>query len=143
MYVIPVESDEFRCTPEGQLRVYRTRNAGGTWEPLSRGLPQRNSYETVLRDGLTADSFDPTGIYFGTRSGRLYGSRDNGKSWELILEGLPPIVCVKAAFYGAGGNGKAPKAVASRPGGPTKGKRGQAARSAKRKSGSRAKARSR
>jgi len=143
VYVIPVESDEFRCTPEGQLRVYRTRNAGGTWEPLSRGLPQRNSYETVLRDGLTADSFDPTGIYFGTRSGRLYGSRDNGKSWELILEGLPPIVCVKAAFYGAGGNGKAPKAVASRPGGPTKGKRGQAARSAKRKSGSRAKARSR
>jgi photosystem II stability/assembly factor-like uncharacterized protein/predicted Ser/Thr protein kinase len=103
VYVIPVESDEFRCTPEGQMRVYRTRNAGRTWEPLSRGLPQRNSYETVLRDGLAADSFDPTGIYFGTRSGRLYGSRDNGKSWEMILEGLPPIVCVKAAFYGGAG----------------------------------------
>ena len=107
VYVVPVESDEFRCTPEGQLRVYRTRNAGGRWEPLSRGLPQRNSYETVLRDGLAADGFDPTGIYFGTRSGRLYASRDNGKSWELVLEGLPPIVCVKAAVYGsADGKGR-------------------------------------
>jgi serine/threonine protein kinase len=100
VYIVPVESDEFRCTPEGHLRIYRTRNAGGTWEPLSRGLPQRNAYETVLRDGMTADSFDPTGIYFGTRSGRLYGSRDDGKNWELILEGLPPIVCVQAARYG-------------------------------------------
>ena len=106
VYVIPVESDEFRCTPEGHMRVYRTRNAGGTWEPLSRGLPQRNSYETVLRDGMVADSFDPVGIYFGTRSGRLYGSRDNGKSWDLIAEGLPPIVCVKAACYGSASNGK-------------------------------------
>lgn len=106
VYVIPVESDEFRCTPDGQLRVFRTRNAGDVWEPLSRGLPQRNSYETVLRDGLAADSFDPTGIYFGTRSGRLYGSRDNGKSWEMMLEGLPPIVCVKAACYGSSASGK-------------------------------------
>jgi serine/threonine protein kinase len=101
VYVVPVESDEFRCTPDGQLRVYRSRNAGGTWEPLSRGLPQRNAYETVLRDGLVADSFDPTGLYFGTRSGRLYGSRDAGKNWELIVEGLPPIVCVKATVYGS------------------------------------------
>jgi serine/threonine protein kinase len=103
VYIVPVESDEFRCTPDGQLRVYRSRNAGRTWEALSRGLPQRNSYETVLRDGMTVDSFDPTGIYFGTRSGRLYGSRDAGKNWELIVEGLPPIVCVKAAVYGSAG----------------------------------------
>jgi serine/threonine protein kinase len=115
VYVIPVESDEFRCTPEGQLRVYRTRNAGGTWEPLSRGLPQRNSYETVLRDSMTADCFDPAGIYFGTRSGRLYGSRDDGKNWELILEGLPPIACVKAAFYGSAPNGKGGGAGATAP----------------------------
>ena len=27
-YIIPLESDEFRCTPEAKLRVYRTRNAG-------------------------------------------------------------------------------------------------------------------
>lgn len=133
VYVIPVESDEFRCTPDGQLRVFRTRNAGGAWEPLSRGLPQRNSYETVLRDGLAADSFDPTGIYFGTRSGRLYGSRDNGKSWELILEGLPPIVCVKAACYGSAANGKQGRAASSARGSAARGK-AHTAKMGKRKS---------
>ncbi len=97
VYIVPVESDEFRCTPEGHLRVYRTRNAGGSWEPLSRGLPQKGAYETVLRDALSADSLDPAGIYFGTRSGKIYASRDEGKSWKKIVEGLPQILCVKAA----------------------------------------------
>ena len=100
VYILPVESDEFRCTPEGRLRVFRSRNAGGSWEPLSKGLPQKRAYETVLRDSLAADTLDPAGIYFGTRSGEIYGSADEGKSWRLILEGLPPIVCVKCALFG-------------------------------------------
>jgi photosystem II stability/assembly factor-like uncharacterized protein len=97
VYIIPIESDEFRCTPDGRLRVYRTRNGGKTWEALTRGLPQKNALETVLRDGLAADTLKPAGVYFGTRSGRLYGSKSAGNSWRLIHEGLPPIVCVKAA----------------------------------------------
>jgi len=100
VYIIPLESDEFRCVPEGKLRVYRTRNAGGSWEPLTRGLPQRDALETVLRDSMGTDSLDPAGVYFGTRSGKLYGSRDGGGSWTAILQGLPPIVCVKAAVSG-------------------------------------------
>jgi serine/threonine protein kinase len=100
VYVVPVESDEFRCTPGGRLRVYRTRNAGSSWEPLTRGLPQKGAYETVLRDAMTADSLEPTGIYFGTRSGSLYGSTDEGKTWKKILEGMPAIVCVRAAVFG-------------------------------------------
>src|ERR1700741_295102 len=39
-WIVPLESDEFRCTPEGKLRVYRTRDAGASWEPLANGLPQ-------------------------------------------------------------------------------------------------------
>jgi photosystem II stability/assembly factor-like uncharacterized protein len=97
VYVIPVESDEFRCTPEGRLRVYRTRNAGRSWETLTRGLPQHDAYETVLRDALSADSLQPAGIYFGTRSGKLFGSSDDGKSWLKIADGLPQIVSVQAA----------------------------------------------
>lgn len=100
VYVVPVESDEFRCTPEGRLRVFRTRNAGASWEPLSRGLPQKGAYETILRDAMATDSLDPAGIYFGTRSGNLYGSTDEGKTWDKILEGLPSIVCVRAALIG-------------------------------------------
>jgi len=95
-YIVPVESDEFRCACDGRLRVYRTRNAGASWEPLMRGLPQKGAYETVLRDALTADSLDPLGIYLGTRSGQVFGSRDEGKSWERILEGLPPVLCVRS-----------------------------------------------
>jgi serine/threonine protein kinase len=97
VYIVPMESDEFRCTPEGRLRVYRTRSAGASWEPLTRGLPQQGAYETVLRDGMTTDSLDPVGVYFGTRSGKLYASRDAGKSWKELLNGLPPIVCVASA----------------------------------------------
>lgn len=100
IYIVPIESDEFRCTPEGQLRVYRTRNAGESWEALTRGLPQKGAYETVLRDAMTTDSLDPLGVYFGTRSGQLYGSIDEGKSWKKIAENLPPIVCVKATIVG-------------------------------------------
>ena len=97
VYIVPVESDEFRCTCDGRLRVYRTRNAGNSWEPLMRGLPQKGAYETVLREGLAADSLDPLGLYLGTRSGQLFGSRDEGKTWERILEGLPPVLCIRTA----------------------------------------------
>ncbi len=103
VYIVPIESDEYRCTPEGKLRVYRTRNAGASWEPLTRGLPQKNAMETILRDSLAADTCDPAGIYFGTRSGKVYGSSDDGKSWQAIIEGLPPVVCVRAALVGEGG----------------------------------------
>ena len=108
VYIVPIESDEYRCTPEAKLRVYRTRNAGKSWEALTRGLPQKNALEVVLRDGLTTDTHDPAGIYFGTRSGKVYGSSDEGKSWQLIQEGLPSVVCVKAAVVdgAAPSNGK-------------------------------------
>jgi photosystem II stability/assembly factor-like uncharacterized protein len=97
VYIIPLESDEFRCTPEAKLRVYRTRTAGESWEPLANGLPQENAFETVLRDGLSGDTLSPMGLYFGTRSGKLFSSNDGGESWTSITEGLPPVVCVKSA----------------------------------------------
>ena len=97
VYIVPVESDQFRCACDGRLRVYRTRNGGASWEPLMRGLPQKRAYETVLRDAMTADSFDPVGIYLGTRSGQIFGSRDEGRTWERILDGLPSVVCIRNA----------------------------------------------
>jgi photosystem II stability/assembly factor-like uncharacterized protein len=101
VYILPVESDEFRCTPGGRLRVYRTRNAGASWEPLARGLPQKGAYETVVRDAMAADGLQPCGLYFGTRSGQIFGSADEGKSWRRLLSGLPSIVCVKAVWTGS------------------------------------------
>jgi len=110
VYTIPVESDVFRCSCDGHLRVYRSRNAGGSWEALARGLPQKRAYETVLRDAMTTDSLDPLGIYFGTRSGQLFGSSNEGKTWERIHEGLPPVVCVRTAVIEDAGGGAAIRA---------------------------------
>ena len=97
VYIVPIQSDEFRVVPEGKLRVYRTSDAGKSWQPLTGGLPQHQAFENVLRDGLTADSNDPAGIYFGTRGGKLFGSADAGESWQELADALPPICCVKAA----------------------------------------------
>jgi photosystem II stability/assembly factor-like uncharacterized protein len=99
-YIVPLEGDMFRSVPEGRLRVWRTRDGGKAWEPLAKGLPQEDAYETVLRDALACDTLDPAGVYFGTRSGKLYGSSDGGASWRLLADGLPPIVCVKTAVVG-------------------------------------------
>jgi len=108
VYIVPVESDVFRCACDGRLRVYRTRNAGASWEPLVRGLPQKRAYETVLRDAMTADSLDPVGIYFGTRSGQLFGSRDEGRTWQKLHEGLPAVVCVRSAVVEGASGGAVP-----------------------------------
>ncbi|HYI12517.1 MAG TPA: exo-alpha-sialidase [Thermoanaerobaculia bacterium] len=95
-WIVPLESDEFRCTPEGKLRVYRTRDGGKSWEGMTDGLPQEGAFETVLRDAMAVDPFGPAGVYFGTRSGKLFGSADEGSSWSMIVDGLPAVVSVEA-----------------------------------------------
>jgi photosystem II stability/assembly factor-like uncharacterized protein len=100
VFIIPLELDEFRCTPEAKLRVFRTRDAGASWQALTDGLPQENAFETVLRDGMGGDTLEPFGLYFGTRGGKLFGSNNAGDSWNEIAAGLPSVVCVKAAVVG-------------------------------------------
>ena len=95
-WIVPLESDEFRCTPDGRLRVFRTSDAGASWQAFETGLPQADAYETVLRDGLAIDTADPCGVYFGTRSGKLFASIDEGEHWRTLADGLPPIVAVKS-----------------------------------------------
>jgi photosystem II stability/assembly factor-like uncharacterized protein len=95
-YVIPEESSHMRTTVAGKLRVYRTKDAGASWHPLTRGLPQEHVYVTVLRDAMCSDTMNPAGIYFGTSSGHLFGSADRGDSWTLIAGFLPRILSVTA-----------------------------------------------
>jgi hypothetical protein len=94
-YVLPLTSDEFRCAPDGRLRVYRTTDGGASWQALQRGLPQRDAYLTVLRDGFGADTLDPAGLYVGTRTGEVFASPDAGETWTEVARHLPPVVCVK------------------------------------------------
>jgi photosystem II stability/assembly factor-like uncharacterized protein len=97
VYVMPLESDEVRLTPEGRFRPYRSRDGGATWEALEAGLPQSEAWGTVLRDGMTTDGMDPAGLYVGTRTGELYASADGGERWRLLHGHLPPVLSVKAA----------------------------------------------
>ena len=96
VYVVPIKSDSEHYPLKGQLRVYRSKSGGNDWEPLTKGLPQRNAYVNVLRDSMTVDKLDPCGVYFGTTSGEVYGSADGGDSWKPIVEHLPRVLSVEA-----------------------------------------------
>jgi photosystem II stability/assembly factor-like uncharacterized protein len=96
-FVIPEESSHMRATCDGRLRVYRTSDAGATWEPLTRGLPQEHAYVSVLRDAMDNDALDPAGLYFGTSTGHLFASPDQGDSWTMLAGYLPKILCVTVA----------------------------------------------
>jgi photosystem II stability/assembly factor-like uncharacterized protein len=94
VYVIPLTADMARIPPDAHLAVYRSKDSGNTWQALGKGLPER-SYMNVLRQAMATDAQDPAGIYFGTRTGQLFGSRDNGDTWTMIEDFLPQIYSVR------------------------------------------------
>ena len=96
IYVVPIKSDSEHYPLKGRLRVYRSKSGGNEWEPLTKGLPQRNCYVNVLRDSMTVDQLDPCGVYFGTTGGQVYGSADGGDSWKAIVHDLPRVLSVEA-----------------------------------------------
>jgi photosystem II stability/assembly factor-like uncharacterized protein len=95
IYVVPIKTDSEHFPPEGKLRVYRSRTGGNEWEPLTKGLPQRDCYVNVLRDAMAVDSLDSCGVYFGTTGGQVYVSADAGDSWEPIVRDLPAVLSVE------------------------------------------------
>lgn len=97
LYVIPLQGGEFRCPPEGKLRVFKSTDGGNNWTALTAGLPQENVFCGIYREGMCNDTHNPAGIYFGTNTGVLYGSIDEGNSWHVIAENLPPIFSVESA----------------------------------------------
>jgi hypothetical protein len=102
VYTVPLVGDFNRVTHDGAMAVHRTRDGGKTWERLSKGLPQKGAWSTVLREGLATDGKDPAGVYVGTTTGELYASRDEGDSWTALAEHLPPILSVTAGIVGEG-----------------------------------------
>ncbi len=94
-FVFPLESDEYRCTAEGTCRVYRTSDAGESWQPLGRGMPSSNAHLTVLRDAFDVGRSAPFPLVFGTRTGQVYASADGGENWRLFVDNLPPILCTR------------------------------------------------
>jgi hypothetical protein len=98
VWTIPLtEPDQGRFMPEGHAAVWRTNDGGDSWQRSDDGLPRENAYIAVLREAMAVDRLDPVGVYFGTSTGQLYGSRDEGHSWRLIADNLPAIWSVEAA----------------------------------------------
>jgi photosystem II stability/assembly factor-like uncharacterized protein/molybdopterin converting factor small subunit len=95
-YVIPMNADEDRVTAEGRVRVYETRDAGGTWTARTGGLPEAG-YLTVLRQAFAHDGGDPLGLYFGATSGEVFGSADAGATWSRVAEELAPVLSVRVS----------------------------------------------
>lgn len=93
VFIVPLQADAQRFTCEGKLRVYRTRDEGRSWQPLTKGLPQKNAYEVILRDAVASVG---NNIFFGTKNGKLFASTNDGDSWKMIEGSLPEICCVKA-----------------------------------------------
>jgi photosystem II stability/assembly factor-like uncharacterized protein len=96
-YVIPLDPGHGRCMPDGKAAVWRTRDAGSTWQRLDRGLPQEDAHLGVLREGMAIDALDVPGLYFGTSTGQVFASADEGETWTEIASYLPAIASVEVA----------------------------------------------
>ena len=95
-YVCPAISGYQHWPEGGKFAVYRTRNAGSSWERLSAGLPQQDAFLNVHREGLAVDQQDPCGVYVGANTGQLWTSRDEGDTWNAAPAMFPSISSVTA-----------------------------------------------
>jgi hypothetical protein len=96
LYLLPLNGDTAgRYVPEGKAAVWRTRDCGDSWEALRKGLPQKNAFFGVLRQAMATDRLAPAGVYFGTNTGTLFASADEGDTWNCIAQHLPAISSVE------------------------------------------------
>ena len=97
-FVIPLDPGHGRTMPDGEAAVWRTQDAGETWQAMRTGLPQQDAFVGVLREGMAIDTYESPGVYFGTSTGQVFASTDAGESWSEIASYLPAISSVEVAI---------------------------------------------
>jgi photosystem II stability/assembly factor-like uncharacterized protein len=95
-WFVPEIKDEKRVPRDGRLVVTRTRDGGGSFQVLTRGLPQVHAYDVVYRHALALDGSGER-LAFGSTTGGLWVSEDQGDSWACVSHTLPPIYAVRFA----------------------------------------------
>ena len=96
VFVFPLVADGARIPPGGRARVWRSTDAGESWAPSGRGLPD-GFWAAVMRDAMTTDQAEDAGLYLGARDGSVFASLDGGDSWTQIAAHLPDVLTVRAA----------------------------------------------
>ena len=113
LFLMPLNGDiRGRYVPDGKAAVWKTRDGGDSWQAMRDGLPQENVFYGVLRQAMATDRLDPAGVYFGTSSGALYASADEGERWAPVAEHLPTILSVETHGGGVGTMDAAAEAAA-------------------------------
>ena len=99
-WVIPMDGTTVwpRTSVGGRPAVFRTSDAGNSWQRQDAGLPQRDAWLTIKRQAFGADTCDPVGLYFGTTSGEIWVSDNEGASWRTIARHLPEIYSLVAGM---------------------------------------------
>jgi photosystem II stability/assembly factor-like uncharacterized protein len=96
LWVLPLNGDTAgRYPPDASAAVWKSQSNGGEWTAKQDGLPRRDCFFTVLRQGMATDRATPAGVYFGTNSGSVFASRDEGESWTEIARHLPTVLAVE------------------------------------------------
>ena len=96
IWVFPLNGDtQGRFPPGASAAIWRSRTGGASWDSLRSGLPDKNCFFTVLRQAMAVDHENPSGVYFGTNSGSVFASADEGDSWDEIARHLPTVLSVE------------------------------------------------
>ena len=96
-WFVPAIKDEVRVPQDGHFVASRTRDGGQSFEALSNGLPTGFGYDLVLRHALDIDATGDT-LAFGSTTGNLYVTEDQGEHWHAVTHHLPPVHAVRFAM---------------------------------------------